>query len=155
MPTNELAGRGRFVFEIVLNWGEGLAAELVDGDWVGNVLEAMLAEVCELEAYEHVTRRLAHDDLTAVPRGGDAGGEVHLLADVALAAETRLAVCKPTRTRIGPAASARVISEAAVRAPGAVGTAKKKASPYVSTSTPPVCCAGPRIRRRCSVSASS
>ena len=45
-------------------------------------------------------------------------------------------MCRPMRTRIGPAASDSVSRAAAATAPGAVGKAKKKASPCVSTSTP-------------------
>ena len=41
------------------------------------------------------------------------------------------------------------------RAPGAVGNAKKNASPCVSTSTPPSAAQASRIRRRCSASASA
>ena len=38
-------------------------------------------------------------------------------------------MCSPMRTRIGPEASASDISDAAATAPGAVGKAKKNASP--------------------------
>ena len=74
-----------------LERGKGLASELVDGDRFDDVLEAVLAEVCELEPFDQVARRCAQHDLPAVPRRGDARGEVHLLADVALVAEPRLA----------------------------------------------------------------
>ena len=51
------------------------------------------------------------------------------------------------RTRIGPAASSSVAAAAAASAPGAVGKAMKKASPCVSTSTPPR--ARERLAQRC------
>ena len=44
---------------------------------------------------------------------------------------------RPIRTRIGPGASAASPSLVAATAPGAVGKAMKKASPWVSTSMPP------------------
>ena len=50
-------------------------------------------------------------------------------------------------------ASLSVKSEAAARAPGAVGNAKKKASPCVSTSTPPYSAHACRIAERWSARA--
>ena len=44
-PTNELAGRGRLVFEIVFSGGKSLLTELEDPDRLVEVLEAMLAQV--------------------------------------------------------------------------------------------------------------
>ena len=53
-------------------------------------------------------------------------------------------MCRPMRTRIGPALEACGQRRcAAASAPGAVGKAKKNASPCVSTSTPP--CGGARL----------
>ena len=54
-------------------------------------------------------------------------------------------MCRPTRTWIGPEASASVKAEAAASAPGALGKAKKNASPCVSTSTPPSAAQASRI----------
>ena len=48
-PTNELAGRGRFVLEIVFSGGKRSVPELVDRDRRGEVLEPVLAEVGQLE----------------------------------------------------------------------------------------------------------
>ncbi len=48
-----------------------------------------------------------------------------------------------------------VNSEAAARAPGAVGNARRKASPCVSTSTPPLSAEASRIAFRCAARASA
>ena len=56
VPTNELAGRGRFVFEIVLSGGKLLVAELEDRDGSVDVLQAVLAEVGERDAVEERAR---------------------------------------------------------------------------------------------------
>src|SRR5712691_2556889 len=58
----------------------------------------------------------------------------------------------PMRTRIGPGASPSSASAAASSALGAVGKATKKASPCVSTSTPPWAPKDSRRMRRCSPS---
>ena len=77
------------------------------------------------------------DHLAAVARGGHASGEVDVVPDVALIGEQRGARVQPhahpDRTRRERTREGR----AAARAPGAVGKAKKNASPWVSTSTPP------------------
>ncbi len=64
-------------------------------------------------------------------------------------------VWMPTRTRIGPERRASVIARAAASAPGAVGKATKKASPWVSTSTPPFAVQAARMSRRCSARAAA
>ena len=78
-----------------------------------------------------------------------------VLADVALLGEERRAVCRPTRTWIGPEARVSRTAAAAEIAPGAVGNAKKKASPCVSTSTPSWAAHAVWMTRRCSASASA
>ena len=55
-PTKELAGRGRFVFEIVLSGGKLSSPSWKIGDRVLDVLQAVLAEVGEPEAVEEVAR---------------------------------------------------------------------------------------------------
>ena len=71
------------------------------------------------------------------PSAGDAGAEVDVVSDVALA---RSEAASPCAGRSAPGSgrrrAPRVIASAAASAPGAVGKAKKKASPCVSTSTP-------------------
>ena len=56
-PTKELAGRGRFVFEIVLSGGKRAVPELEDRDRLGDVLQPVLAEVGERELDELGGRR--------------------------------------------------------------------------------------------------
>ena len=46
---NELAGRGRFVFEIVLSGGKVFVAELIDRDRALDVLQAVFTEVADRE----------------------------------------------------------------------------------------------------------
>jgi hypothetical protein len=64
-------------------------------------------------------------------------------------------VCSPTRTWIGPEVRLAVMVSAAASAPEAVGKAKKKASPCVSTSKPPRAAHASRMTRGCSASASA
>jgi hypothetical protein len=64
---------------------EGAPSELEDPHGHGDVLQAVLAEIGEREArVEKIPGRLGDDDLTAVSGGCDAGGEVDVVADVAL-----------------------------------------------------------------------
>src|SRR5215203_1816787 len=69
-------------------------------------------------------------------------------------ARSGVPVCTPTRTWTLLSASASVSAYAAALAPGAVGKAKKNASPWVSTSTPPSRAQASRMTRRCSARAS-
>ena len=64
-------------------------------------------------------------------------------------------MCRPMRKRIWRSASASVITCAAATAPPAVGNAKKKASPWVSTSTPFSAAHASRTTPRCSARASA
>ena len=81
--------------------------------------------------------------LAAVTGGGDAGGAMDVEPDVVVAHELRRPGMQPHAHPQGGAlaarhapASARVASAAAATAWGAVAKATKKASPWVSTSTP-------------------
>ena len=63
-------------------------------------------------------------------------------------------MCSPMRTVTGPE-SASVIAAAAASASGADGNARRNASPWVSTSTPPRAAAAERTTPRCAASASA
>ena len=71
-PTNELAGLGRFVFESVFSGGKPRVTELVDRDRLGDVLEAVLAELDEIVARE-LASCTREDDLPSMCRSGNAG----------------------------------------------------------------------------------
>ena len=83
-PTKELAGRGRFVFEIVLSGGKAPVTELEDRHRALDVLEAVLAEVGERVAVEEDARRLREHDLASVARSCNPRGEMDVVPDVAL-----------------------------------------------------------------------
>ena len=99
-PTNELAGRGRLVLEIVLSGGRAVT-ELVDRDRLGDVLEPVLTEV---EGPSSTSGAVACESTTwpPWPDGGDSRPEVNVIADVALVGHQWRAWCRPTRTWIGP-----------------------------------------------------
>jgi hypothetical protein len=67
---------------------KALAAELVDPDRIGEVLQAVLPEIAGLSA-DQVARHLREQDLAAVAGCGDARAEVHVLADVTLLRDMR------------------------------------------------------------------
>ena len=75
------------------------------------------------------------DDLPACPAAA-IRAHVHVAPDVALLGEQRRPRMYADPNLDRPRGSASVISYAAAMAPGAVGKAKKNASPCVSTSTP-------------------
>ena len=61
---------------------ELLEAELVEALGPGQVLEALLAEVEELDLRHELARHLRDEHLAAVAGGGDARGAVDVHADV-------------------------------------------------------------------------
>jgi len=72
-PTKVLAGRGRFVFEIVLSGGN--SPELEERDGLVEILQAMLAEVEEWSTLvEVVPRRRREERLPPMPGCADSGG---------------------------------------------------------------------------------
>ena len=66
-------------------------SELVEPEWLAEILEAVLAEVAELGALQQALRRLGEDDLAAVSGRADACGAVHVQSDVALGGDRGLA----------------------------------------------------------------
>ena len=68
---------------------EALGAELEERDRLVEVLQPVLAELGQLTIDERA-RRGRDDDLSAVPRGGDAGSPVELTPGIALARQARL-----------------------------------------------------------------
>lgn len=88
-----------------------------------------------------------------VPDRGDARAFVHDLPDVALPGEVGRAGVQTHAHADRTLAERFCASAAAWIAPGAVGNAMKKASPCVSTSTPPCRANASRRTRRCSASA--
>ena len=131
-------------------------AELIHALRRAEILEAVLAEVDQLDLDESRCRS-RDEHLPAVACGRDPSGAVHVVADVALVADDRGSRVERRRARgsVHWRRGCSVSSDAAARAPGAVGKAKKNASPCVSTSTPPFPAHASRISLRCSASASA
>ena len=90
-PTNELAGLGRFVFEIVLSGGKLRRPKLEDRDRPFDVLQPVLAEVSEVMPIEELGRRLREDDLAPIRRASHARGKMDVVAHVALVGHERSA----------------------------------------------------------------
>ena len=61
------------------------------GDRLGDVLQPVLAEVGERRPLDELGGRMREEDLAAVAGGGDARGEVDVVADVALLGDERRA----------------------------------------------------------------
>ena len=99
----------------------------------------MLAEIAKF-ALDELSPCRGHEHLPAVAAGGDARGAVDVVSHIALIGQKRRSAVQadPDVHRTGR----KRIREGGGRGerPGAVGKAKKKASPCVSTSTPPQPC---------------
>ena len=156
VPAHEGARRTRQVgVRDRLERREAPRSQLEDRHRIRDVLQTMLSQVHELDIDDR-GRCLGENDLAAVARRRRRerrSGRRRRRSPRRQGAG--VPVCSPTRTLIGPATSISVKAEAASSAPGAVGNAKKKASPCVSTSTPPSAAHASRMTRRCSASASA
>ncbi len=95
------------------------------------------------------------DHLAAVSRGSNAGSEVDVVSDVALVGEQRRAVCRPTRTWIGPVASARETPTRRRAHPAPWGRRRRMRRPACPPRRRPRAAQASRITRRCSASASA
>ncbi|MEX1357594.1 MAG: hypothetical protein WD981_03120 [Gaiellaceae bacterium] len=94
---------------------KGLRSELEDPDRLGEVLQAVLAEVERL-GVDDGSRRRREQHLPAVPGGRDPRPEVDVAADIALVREHRLARVQ-AHPQLGPATRADCASSAAATAP--------------------------------------
>ena len=150
LPAQERCRRHREVRTVErLERREVTLSQLEDPLGRRQVLETMLAEITEIAGLDEYGGRRRHEHLAAVPRGGDASGAVDIVADKPFLSEQG-------RARVDsdshPDLSVRgeVIRElgSGVEGAGAVGNAKKKASPCVSTSTPPFRIHASRITAR-------
>jgi hypothetical protein len=95
VPADEGARRaGQVRVRDRLQGREALRAELEDRDRLREVLQPLLAEVGALPVDEPAGRR-REQHLAAVPGGGDARAQVHVLAHVALLAKQRRAGVDP------------------------------------------------------------
>jgi hypothetical protein len=121
----------------------------------GQVLEPVLAKIAQPFGAGQCRGRGRNQYLPAVAAGGDACRAVNVQPDVALLAKTRGTGvdAHPYAYRTG-GEPCRCLSRSLKRA-GAVGKVTKKASPCVSTSTPPAAANDSRRIRRCSASASA
>ena len=155
LPSHERVRRNREVgSEEALQRRETLSVELKDALRSREVLEAVLAKIDELEVLiEECSGRRREHDLAAVRGRGDAGSPVNVVPDISLLRKERRTGVDARPNPHGPATSASLNALAAPSAPGAVGNAKKNASPCVSTSTPPQRTHACLTRRRCSASA--
>ncbi len=139
-----------------LSGGKSLPAELKDPLGRREILEAMLAEVGERGIDQDAVDD-GHQHLAAVTARGDAGSAVDVVSDIALLGdEWRPGVdARPERCTRPLASALGRRRGGGERACGAVGNATKKASPCVSTSTPPWHGARLAHHLRCSPSASA
>ena len=153
-----------------LQWREALAPELEQRDRLVEVLQPVLAELGEVAVDERPCRG-RHDDLSAVPGGGDAGSPVELPAGIALAGQKRLPrvqahpypdrsalerLLPPSGRREGLSGVPEGVQEGValrVDLDAAGESAPQKPSPWVSTSTPPWAEKALRRKRRCSARA--
>ena len=102
LPPDEAARRPREVrVRDRFERGKGLRTELVDGDRLRKVLEAVLAELGQRKAVlrDELTRRLGEDDLSAMSRGGDPGCPVQFVTDKARLGHPSLAAPSPDPKR--------------------------------------------------------
>ena len=115
----------------------------------------MLAEVDEAVETDERSGRGGDEHLPAVSDGRDAGGPVHVVSDVALVGDERRPGVQ-TDANVDRAGRQRLREGGrSSESTGCRGNAKKKASPCVSTSTPPPAEHASRMIRRCSASASA
>src|SRR4029078_229555 len=75
--------------------GEGLVAELIDGDRGFDVLQAVLAEVGERALVDELTSRAREQALATLARGCTPGREVHVVSHVALVGDERSSGVQP------------------------------------------------------------
>ena len=138
------------------NGGELAVPELVHALGRLEILEAVLAEVdrAQLNKREPSRRKQAPGRRVLRRRCGRRDGRRGRRSP-RRASERRSRVQADAHADRAVRRGASVNAEAAASAPGAVGNAKKKASPCVSTSTPPFAAQASRITRRCSASASA
>ena len=91
-------------------------------------MKPVFAEVGELDLDER-SRRGGDEHLSPVPGSGDARGAMDVAADIALIGEQGRAGMQADPNLDRPGRERRSHLSAAASAPGAVGKAKKKASP--------------------------
>ena len=138
-----------------MSGGNSHVPELVDPLGGGQVFQAVLAEVAQLELDER-SGGGRDEHLAAVARRRRSARRGGRRPDVALVGKERRARVQADADADRPGGELLRASPPRPRAlPGAVGKAKKKASPCVSTSTPPSAAQASRITRRCSASASA
>ena len=95
----------------------------------------MGAEVDEDLAIQQGGRRRRDEDLVAMREGRDARSAMHVGADVPSAVSVGTPVCRPMRTRIAARRPGLRLARGGDGA-SALGKATKKASPWVSISSP-------------------
>ena len=127
-------------------------AELEEPLGADEVLQAVLAEVADLGiALEQTPGRLGEDDLPPVRRRRDPCRAMDVDADVALVGDAAAPRCGcPCERGSGRPPSASRAAAAAATASAARANATKKASPWVSTSTPSCLVNAPLSAVRCS-----
>ena len=135
-PTNDDAGRGRFVFEIVFSGGNASGAELEQTHRLVDVLQAVLAEIAKL--VPSTSSRVARERSTCPPWPAlDPRRRVHVRAHVALGGHDRARPCAhPCGPGSGRSSSAaQRLRRRRHRLARRRRTHTKNASPCVSTST--------------------
>ena len=109
---------------------EALVSELEDRHRLAEILQPMLAEVCDGDPADELLGRMREQHLAAVRRAHDPRRQVDVVADVLRRIEQRLARCAgPFGTRTGPVDSSPAHLVRRRRPPRASEKAKKNASP--------------------------
>jgi hypothetical protein len=116
---------------------EVAGSELVDALGGGELLEAVLPEIAETVGAGMAAGVAETSTWAPCPAAAMRAARCTSNATYLSSAIRGVPVCTPTRTCVGPSARRSVNVAAASRAPCALGNATKKASPAVSTSTPP------------------
>ena len=112
LPTKELAGRGRFVFEIVLSGGKVPSPSWKIETGSVDVLEAVLAEVGELERLGSSSATVDGESTTCPPCAALMIRAARCTSMPTYLGGSRAGspVWRPTRMRIGPASSPTIAS---------------------------------------------
>ena len=131
-------------------------AELVDTLGRRKILEAVLAEVEQRQPVARSASAAVAAETSTWPPWPEAAMRAARWTSAPTypsSVRSGVPVCRPMRTWTLPELSLSTIARDASSAPGAVGNAKKNASPWVSTSAPPCSAHDARTIRRCSASA--
>ena len=153
LPTKELAGRGRFVFEIVLSGGKEPLPS-----WKIGTGSSMSFRRCSPRSAARPRRARqspGEDHLAAVAGGSDAGGEVDVVSDVALVGQKRSPGVEADPHPDRPRGQRAVIASPPPPRPAPSGRRRRRRLLACRPRPRPARAHASRITRRCSASASA